>query len=32
LFARCRWLDGPPEEDWRGVLSANQLLPALPTP
>ena len=19
LFARCRWLDGPPQESWRGV-------------
>jgi SAM-dependent MidA family methyltransferase len=32
LFARCRWLDGPPERDWRGVLFANEVLDALPTP
>ena len=32
LFARCRWLDGPPEQDWRGVLFANEVLDALPTP
>ena len=32
LFERCRWLDGPPESDWRGVLFANEVLDALPTP
>ena len=32
VFARCRWLDGPPEEKWRGVLFANEVLDALPTP
>jgi SAM-dependent MidA family methyltransferase len=32
LFARCRWLDGPPEQAWRGVLFANEVLDALPTP
>ena len=32
LFARCEWLDGPPESDWRGVLFANEVLDALPTP
>jgi SAM-dependent MidA family methyltransferase len=32
LFARCRWLDGPPEAAWRGVLFANEVLDALPTP
>ena len=32
LFARCRWLDGPPEAPWRGVLFANEVLDALPTP
>ena len=32
LFARCRWLDGPPEAEWRGVLFANEVLDALPTP
>ena len=32
LFGRCRWLDGPPESSWRGVLFANEVLDALPTP
>jgi SAM-dependent MidA family methyltransferase len=32
LFARCRWLDGPPDDAWRGVLFANEVLDALPTP
>ncbi|MGH8028632.1 MAG: class I SAM-dependent methyltransferase [Arenimonas sp.] len=32
LFARCRWLDGPPDAPWRGVLFANEVLDALPTP
>jgi SAM-dependent MidA family methyltransferase len=32
LYARCRWLDGPPQEQWRGVLFANEVLDALPTP
>ena len=32
LFARCDWLDGPPESDWRGVLFANEVIDALPTP
>lgn len=32
LFARLRWLDGPPERRWRGVLFANEVLDALPTP
>jgi SAM-dependent MidA family methyltransferase len=32
LFARCQWLDGPPEQQWRGVLFANEVLDALPTP
>ncbi len=32
LFARCQWLDGPPETPWRGVLFANEVLDALPTP
>jgi SAM-dependent MidA family methyltransferase len=31
-FARCRWLDGPPESAWQGVLFANEVLDALPTP
>jgi SAM-dependent MidA family methyltransferase len=32
LFARCRWLDTPPEAEWRGLLFANEVLDALPTP
>jgi len=32
LFARCEWLSGPPETGWRGVLFANEVLDALPTP
>ncbi len=32
LFARCHWRDGPPEQPWRGVLFANEVLDALPTP
>jgi len=32
LFRRCRWLDAPPEQPWRGVLFANEVLDALPTP
>ena len=32
LFARVVWLDGPPETEWRGVLFANEVLDALPTP
>lgn len=32
LFERVVWLDGPPEEQWRGVLFANEVLDALPTP
>ena len=32
LFARCHWRDGPPESEWRGVLFANEVLDALPTP
>ncbi|SEW12506.1 SAM-dependent methyltransferase [Luteibacter sp. 329MFSha] len=31
LFARAVWLDGPPEEDWDGVLFANEVIDALPT-
>ena len=26
------WLDGPPEEKWNGVLFANEVIDALPTP
>jgi SAM-dependent MidA family methyltransferase len=32
LYSRCRWLDAPPEAHWRGVLFANEVLDALPTP
>jgi SAM-dependent MidA family methyltransferase len=32
LFARCQWLDGPFEKKWQGVLFANEVLDALPTP
>ena len=32
LSSRVRWLDGPPEQEWRGVLFANEVLDALPTP
>ena len=32
LFARVVWLDGPPESEWRGVLFANEVIDALPTP
>jgi SAM-dependent MidA family methyltransferase len=32
LFARCEWLDGPFESAWQGVLFANEVLDALPTP
>jgi SAM-dependent MidA family methyltransferase len=31
LFARLRWLDRLPEDDWNGVLFANEVLDALPT-
>lgn len=30
LHARVRWLDRPPEPDWRGVLFANEVIDALP--
>lgn len=29
---RVRWLDGPPEREWRGFLFANEVIDALPTP
>lgn len=32
LAARVQWRDAPPERDWRGVLFANEVLDALPTP
>lgn len=30
IFARLRWLDRLPEDDWVGVLFANEVLDALP--
>jgi SAM-dependent MidA family methyltransferase len=30
LFARCRWLERPPQHAWSGVLFANEVLDALP--
>jgi len=30
LFARCAWLDRPPQHPWSGVLFANEVLDALP--
>ena len=32
LSARVEWLDGPPDSPWRGLLFANEVLDALPTP
>lgn len=32
LAARVHWRDAPPEQPWRGVLFANEVLDALPTP
>ena len=32
LFARVEWLDGPLPHDWNGVLFANEVIDALPTP
>ncbi|WP_337244729.1 SAM-dependent methyltransferase [Luteimonas sp. gir] len=32
LFARVHWLDGPMPDDWNGVLFANEVVDALPTP
>src|SRR5690554_4330116 len=31
-FERVHWLDGPPQEPWNGVLFANEVIDALPTP
>jgi SAM-dependent MidA family methyltransferase len=31
IFARVAWIDRPPEESWRGVLFANEVIDALPT-
>ncbi|MGH8152748.1 MAG: class I SAM-dependent methyltransferase [Rhodanobacteraceae bacterium] len=30
LFARCAWLERPPQHAWSGVLFANEVLDALP--
>ena len=32
LFELVSWLDGPPAEPWNGVLFANEVIDALPTP
>ncbi len=32
LFELVEWLDGPFPHDWRGVLFANEVIDALPTP
>ena len=32
LFQLVTWLDGPPAETWNGVLFANEVIDALPTP
>ena len=32
VFDRIEWLDAPPEEPWHGVLFANEVIDALPTP
>ncbi|WP_395788178.1 class I SAM-dependent methyltransferase [Aquimonas sp.] len=31
IFERVRWLDRLPDDDWNGVLFANEVLDALPT-
>lgn len=31
VFARVSWPDRPPEQEWRGVLFANEVIDALPT-
>jgi len=32
VFKRIAWLDGPPEQPWNGVVFANEVIDALPTP
>ena len=32
LFELVEWLDGPPNDAWNGVLFANEVIDALPTP
>lgn len=31
VLARVSWIDRPPEQSWRGVLFANEVIDALPT-
>ncbi|WP_199099593.1 SAM-dependent methyltransferase [Dyella sp. ASV21] len=31
VFTRVLWLNRPPEQEWRGVLFANEVIDALPT-
>jgi SAM-dependent MidA family methyltransferase len=31
VFTRVAWIDRPPEENWKGVLFANEVIDALPT-
>lgn len=31
IAARVAWIDRPPEENWRGILFANEVIDALPT-
>lgn len=31
LMARVAWIERPPEENWRGILFANEVIDALPT-
>jgi len=32
INARIEWLDGPPDTAWQGVVFANEVIDALPTP
>jgi SAM-dependent MidA family methyltransferase len=32
VFDLVEWLDGPPEQSWNGMLFANEVIDALPTP
>lgn len=31
VMARVAWIDRPPEQNWRGILFANEVIDALPT-
>jgi SAM-dependent MidA family methyltransferase len=31
VLARVAWIDRPPEQNWRGILFANEVIDALPT-